>query len=52
LTIDATMFLKEMNGSLEDYFKELRVSSWDSEVWKKFRKKMKSICKNTLPPSP
>lgn len=46
-TIDATVFLKEMESSLEDYCSTLKSESWNSAVWKKFRKKMSNVCSNT-----
>lgn len=46
-TIDATVFLREMDGSLTDYCSRLSTASWEGEEWKKFRKKMNSICANT-----
>ena len=48
-TIDATVFLREMKGALSDYCETLQGEAWDSEVWKKFRKKMKNVCSNTKP---
>ncbi len=46
-TIDATIFLHEMEGSLSDYCGVLRAAAWDSERWKNLRKKMKDVCDNT-----
>lgn len=46
-TIDATVFLKEMESVLEDYCAALRTKPWNSEIWLKFRKKMNNICSNT-----
>ena len=46
-TIDATMFMAEMKNALNDYCNILKKESWDSKVWKNFRKKMKSVCENT-----
>lgn len=48
-TIDATVFLREMDGSLTDYCARLSTATWESEEWKKLRKKMKGICANTTP---
>ena len=48
-TIDATVFLREMKEALGDYCSTLQSESWDSEVWRKFRKKMKDVCNNTEP---
>lgn len=46
-TIDATVFLREMDGSLTDYCSRLSTAAWEGEEWKKLRKKMNSICANT-----
>lgn len=46
-TIDATIFLSAMEGTLSDYCNVLRTSDWDSERWKKLTKKMKGVCANT-----
>lgn len=46
-TLNATVFLREMKGSLSDYRSSLKAVSWDSEIWENFRKKMKNICVNT-----
>lgn len=48
-TIDATAFLSAMEGSLSDYCGVLRTAAWDSERWKKLKKKMKDVCANTQP---
>lgn len=48
-TIDATVFLREMDGSLNDYCGRLGTATWESEEWKQLRKKMKAICANTTP---
>lgn len=48
-TIDATIFLKEMENSLYDYCSTLEEDEWDSEKWNNLRKKMKDICANTQP---
>lgn len=48
-TIDATVFLREMKGSLDDYKDSLKATAWDGDVWEKFRKKMKNVCANTEP---
>jgi hypothetical protein len=48
-TIDATRFLKEMEGSHSDYCASLEKAAWDSEQWKNLRKKMKDVCANTQP---
>ncbi|MFZ2541918.1 MAG: hypothetical protein WAW75_09135 [Gallionella sp.] len=46
-TIDAKVFLSEMDGTLKDYCTELKTTSWESGLWKNFRKKLKNICTNT-----
>ena len=46
-TVDATRFLKEMDGSLSDYCASLEKAAWDSDQWNNFRKKMKDVCANT-----
>lgn len=46
-TIDATVFLKEMDNSLADYCGWLKTATWESAEWMKLRKKMKDICANT-----
>jgi hypothetical protein len=48
-TIDATRFLREMENSLSDYCALLEKATWDSERWKKLRKKMKDVCGDTQP---
>lgn len=48
-TIDATKFLREMDGCLSDYCTLLEQAAWDTEQWKNFRKKMKYVCTNTQP---
>lgn len=48
-TIDATIFLKEMDCSLSNYCVALQKESWESKVWKNLRKKMKDVCSNTQP---
>jgi hypothetical protein len=46
-TIDATIFLREMDGSLTDYCDRLKAAKWESDEWKMLRKKMKTVCANT-----
>jgi len=46
-TIDATKFLSEMKQALKDYCKTLKANEWDHEIWKKLRKKMNNVCRNT-----
>lgn len=48
-TIDATVFLREMDSSLTNYCARLSTATWDSDEWKNLRKKMKGICENTTP---
>lgn len=48
-TIDATVFLREMDGTLNDYCSRLSTAPWEGDEWKKLRKKMKNICANTAP---
>ncbi len=45
-TINAKLFHDEVAKSLDVYCKLLEKSEWNSEVWKKLRKKMKVVCKN------
>jgi hypothetical protein len=49
LTIDANVFLEELERCLLEYKKKLEESDWNADVWKKFRKKMRAICDNTSP---
>ena len=46
-TINATKFLLEMNNVLDEYCNKLLAEDWNSQLWKKFRKKMNFVCKNT-----
>lgn len=46
-TIDATIFLREMDGSLADYCHQLSVAGWKSDEWGRFRAKMGYLCANT-----
>lgn len=46
LTIDATRFLKALEGCLSDYRSTLKEAEWDADVWNKFRRKMKGVCAN------
>ena len=46
LTINATLFLGCCRGSLEGLCNELKADSWDSELWKNVRMKMKALCDN------
>jgi hypothetical protein len=47
LTIDATRFLRALEGCLSDYRARLKGAEWNAEVWKQFRTKMKEVCANT-----
>lgn len=44
--INATEFLRELKGHLDNYRDELNKSEWDSEIWDNFRRKMRTINKN------
>lgn len=46
-TIDATVFLREMDGSLSDYCAKIKTAQWECKQWSNLRKKMKGICANT-----
>ena len=46
-TIDATKFMLKMEKALDDYCVILQKETWDSKVWKNFRKKMKAVCNTT-----
>lgn len=45
-TINATKFHQEMEECIEHYCNTLEQADWDSDVWKKFRDKMKNIINN------
>jgi hypothetical protein len=45
-TLNAIIFGKRMEDSLNQYRKDLMDSDWDLDNWKNFRKKMVSIIKN------
>ena len=45
-TVNAKKFHDEIEKVLKHYCDELRKSSWDSEIWKALRKKMRAICRN------
>ena len=45
-SINAYIFSKKMEKSLEDYKNILIKSEWDSEVWDNFRTKMRKIIEN------
>lgn len=44
--INAFLFAKKLEETLVAYREELKSSEWDSQIWKKARKKMKTILKN------
>lgn len=45
-TINASKFLIEVENALLSYCSQLSTANWEDEIWKKFRKKMSSICGN------
>jgi hypothetical protein len=45
-TLNATKFHRELQKEIKDYANLLRTESWESERWRKFRKKMHAICNN------
>jgi len=45
-TINAKLFHDEIGHVLECYCNELQASDWSAPIWKSFRKKMHSVCKN------
>lgn len=45
-TINATKFFKKLKTCLKHYCGDLKNSDWNSDVWHKFREKMKAICEN------
>jgi hypothetical protein len=44
--IDATLFLKQLKKSLNDYKNELNIADWNDDIWCNARKKIKAILKN------
>jgi hypothetical protein len=44
LTINAALFLKNLQRVLDEFCDELHTSDWDSPEWKNVRKKMDAIC--------
>ena len=44
--INATIFLRRMRMAVEAYRDELKAADWDSDVWKKCRKKIDHIIEN------
>jgi len=47
-TLNAALFLRKLEASLDDYCNQLHDAPWDSEIWRNFRNKMSAICANTL----
>jgi hypothetical protein len=45
-TIQATKFLNRLAASLRDYRRVLKKADWNSDPWRKFRRKMSAIIKN------
>lgn len=46
-SINATLFLKNLNVFLESYIEELKNQKWDSEVWDNCRIKLRHIINNS-----
>jgi hypothetical protein len=47
-TVNATAFLNALRSVLCSYCKQLENEPWNSEIWKSFRKKMATVCRNAL----
>jgi hypothetical protein len=45
-TVDAKIFFKEMDSTLTGYRDKFNMATWESDEWKKLRKKMKGACAN------
>ena len=45
-TIEADRFRDAVEAALRKYCDELRGNSWDSNIWKNFRRKVDAICRN------
>ena len=45
-TVNAKLFHDEIEKSLKNYCTDLQSADWDGDIWKKFREKMKAVCKN------
>ena len=45
-TINAKLFHDEIEKVLRNYCDDLQKSDWSAPIWKSFRKKMHSVCKN------
>lgn len=48
LQINAVKFQNRLNGSIGDYARELKRSDWNSEIWKRFRKKMDKVIEHCV----
>jgi hypothetical protein len=46
LTVNAALFLKNLDRVVDEFCDELREGEWDSAGWKNVRKKMDAICAN------
>ena len=46
LTINAALFLKNLQRVVDEFCDGLRTSDWNSAQWKNVRKKMDAICAN------
>lgn len=44
--INAKLFHDRVEQALKAYCEELTAAEWDSHIWKNFRKKMRTVCKN------
>jgi hypothetical protein len=45
-TINAKLFHDQVEVALNKYCEKLKSEDWNSEIWKKLRKKMNAVCKN------
>ncbi len=48
-TINATLFLKQLQRALDGFRDTLKTADWNSTEWKNIRRKMKSLCENCRP---
>ena len=48
ITVNAASFMQALQIVLAEYSEKLRNEPWDSDRWKRFRKKMDAICKNAV----
>ncbi|MGH8503844.1 MAG: hypothetical protein ACREVE_15540 [Gammaproteobacteria bacterium] len=46
MTINTKLFHDRVENALRRYCDQLEQDAWNSELWKKFRKKMNSVCAN------